>query len=109
MTTRPESLGINPDDVERILDIPVVHVASILVDFEDKRDLDGLMAFRLRYLNELIEIAEEMSVPDRRIRRIRGEQWKLGVKVASMPKQDALRHLSQRFWTGTELMKEDFS
>ena len=101
-----DNLEVDPDAMESIMDASVPYVALAIAQYVDAGDIQGLLAFRDRFVEELIEEAAEMDIPDIRVRRIQGEQWKMKMHMQrmQMPDDEALRYIQSHFWEGGQFV-----
>ena len=106
-----DNLEVDADAMESISDASVPLVALAINQYVEAGDLQGLLAFRDRFVAELIEEAAEMDIPDIRVRRIKGEQWKMKMHMQRMQMTDdeALRYIQSNFWEGGQFTSPQWS
>ena len=98
MSTARESANA----IKSIGDANLPEIVTIMSDFVHAGDVDGILAFRLRFVEELINEASEMDRPDIRVRRIKGAQWQLGAKMHHLEGKEAAKFVMDNFWSGVE-------
>ena len=91
--------------VDRIMDQEPRYFRDIMAEYVDASDLEGLMELRKELVEEYVAAAMRFEDAEYRIRRIRGEQWKLEMQIGRDPDQNSqIIELYMNFWAGGEFL-----
>ena len=85
---------------DKIMDQSLPEFSQVLAVLAQLGKYDNIWNLRLQLVGEQIEMASEYDDAERRIRRIRGEQWKLEMELRKLEGDDKLAHLFVEFWRG---------
>ena len=101
-------LEVDVDAIENIQETHIQILGIALDQLAKARDLDRLLKLRLKLVDELCDEAADMDIPDVRVRRIRGEQFKLGARISGMNDEDAIEYIRNNFWVGAQFTVRDW-
>ena len=91
--------------VSRIMDQEPRHFRDIMTEYVSAEDLEGLMELRKELVEEYVAAAMRYDDAEYRIRRIRGEQWKLEMRIGREPDRNSqIIELYMFFWAGGEFL-----
>lgn len=103
------NLEVDVDAIECVQETHIQILAVAINQLVDARDVERLMALRLKLVEELCNEAAEMDIPDVRVRRIRGEQFKLDARMSTMTDEEAVKHIQNNFWLGAQFTAKDWN
>ena len=85
---------------DRIIDQSIPEFARVLSHLLTMNDFDRMWELRLQLVEVQEDMASELTDSEHRIRRIRGEQWKLTAELRTKHGNDKIDHLFLEFWRG---------
>ncbi len=99
---------IEPSSIESIMQAPMVSLAVVLAQYVAANDLEGMKAFRKRLVDEMVADAMQYENAERRIRLIKGADWKVNAMLGGKSDAEAIDYISRNFFVGGEYLKPEF-
>lgn len=102
MSVDISNIEVDVDAIESVQDSNMIIIGTAIGQLVEARDAKRLLALRLKLVDELLDDAAEMDIPDVRSRRIKGDQWKIGAAMHHMNDEAVVKYLQDHFWDGAQ-------